>query len=339
MSPVDPGKSLPLLAFENIVQEPLAPVEWLVEPLIAHRDRVVLYGEFGSMKSWLLLHLGLHLAAGCPWLGKFPIPQVKRVLYMDEEMNERTLRRRIKRLGMGLGLEGQSLPFQAISRVGVRFDHQEAHSLLTALGKSQFNPDVIIVESLRRVLVGSENEAEDVGAFWRNVEPILKAGKTLIVSHHMRKPSLFAPEKHRYSASGSTDILAGADTAFAVQRLAGDVLAIECVKSREAEETEPFGVSLYEEDKEGPIELRFEGAKADLEAQGGELDRAMALVGSFLKSAPSQTAERAAILASLKTHQITERTGERALTKLRKLGRVKKAGHGVWQLVTEPQTT
>lgn len=92
-----------------------------------------------------------------------------------------------------------------------------------------------------------------------------------------------------------------------------------------------LGLSLYEEDKEGPIEFRFEGAKADVEAQGGELDQAMALVGSFLKSAPSQTAERAAILASLKTQQIKERTGERALTELKKLGRVKKAGHGVWQ--------
>src|SRR5262245_20567167 len=103
------------------MKEAMPPVDWLIEPLIAKEDRVILYGEFASMKSWLLLHLSLHLAAGKPWLGKFPIPQPKRVLYIDEEMNQRTLRRRIKRLALGAGLQEESLPFRAMSRYGLRF--------------------------------------------------------------------------------------------------------------------------------------------------------------------------------------------------------------------------
>ena len=55
------------------------------------------------MKSWLLLHLAVPLAAGQKWLGQFDIPTAKEVLYIDEEMNARTpVRRRIRELVMGL---------------------------------------------------------------------------------------------------------------------------------------------------------------------------------------------------------------------------------------------
>jgi hypothetical protein len=53
------------------------------------------------------------------------------------------------------------------------------------------------------------NEATDVSAFWRNVEPIVEAGKTLIISHHMRKGSNRPNSDSFELASGSTDILAG----------------------------------------------------------------------------------------------------------------------------------
>jgi integrase len=57
-----------LIAFDTIMKETLPPIDWLVEPLVPHGGRVVLYGEFGCMKSWVLLHLGLHIAAGRDWL-------------------------------------------------------------------------------------------------------------------------------------------------------------------------------------------------------------------------------------------------------------------------------
>jgi RecA-family ATPase len=81
-----------------------------------------------------------------------------------------------------------------------------------------FDPDVILLETLRRLMVGSELDAEDVGKFWRNVEPIRAEGKTSIVSHHMRKPSGQGINESRHRASRSTDILGGSGTAFAVTR-------------------------------------------------------------------------------------------------------------------------
>ncbi len=49
MSFVDLVSPLPLISFEQIMEEPLPPIDWLVEQLIAQGDRVMFYGEFGSL--------------------------------------------------------------------------------------------------------------------------------------------------------------------------------------------------------------------------------------------------------------------------------------------------
>src|SRR5262249_49238220 len=154
--------------------------------------------------------------------------------------------------------EHEDLPLRVLSRAGVTFDAQGARNLLTALAKTGFEPDVIIVETLRRTLVGDEKEAKDVSAFWRNVEPILKAGKTLIVSHHVRKARSRNDKANRDRASGSTDILAGADSALALRRLGKDLIAIEQTKSREAEETAEFAARFTAIDPDGPVTLAHE---------------------------------------------------------------------------------
>src|SRR5262249_15380440 len=154
--------------FARIMTEELPPIDWIVDRLIAQGDRVIVYGEFGSMKSWLLLHLAIHIAAGRPWLEEVAITAAHRVLYIDEEMNERTLRRRIRRLGAGAGLTNEPIPFRVLSRVGIQFNQIGADRLLGALAATDFDPEIIVVETFRRVLVGSENETEDVTKFWGN---------------------------------------------------------------------------------------------------------------------------------------------------------------------------
>ena len=331
MAPVDSMAGLPLVSFETIMGEPLPPIEWLVEGLIADGDRVVLYGEFGSFKSWVLPSLALHIAAGRAWLGKFPIPQSKQVLYIDEEMHQRTLKRRIQRLAHGAGLSSEQLPLRTLSRHGAYFDRSGVLRLLGGLNASGFDPQVVIVETLRRVLPGSENEASDVAALWRSTNPITK-GRTLIISHHMRKPSMMQTSSSRDRASGSTDILAGADTALAIQRVGQDALVVECVKLREAEEPEPFVVSLYDEGPDSPVELRYEGARTQYAADGDKTEQAERAIMLFLQANPDQTAPRDAILEHVTEMGISERTGERALSRMKKAGKVSKLGKSLYQL-------
>jgi hypothetical protein len=313
-----------------MIGEPPPPIEWDVEPLIARGERVVVFGEYASMKSWLLPHLGLHLAAGQPWLGKFTITQPRAVLYVDEEMSLRTLCRRIVRLATGAGLEAEELRFRVLSRAGVRFDAAAARQLLTALDKAGYDPDVVIVETFRRVLVGNENDAKDVAEFWRNVDPIVAAGKTLIVSHHMRKPRSKSDKAGRHRASGSTDVLAGADAAFAIQRLSPDSIAIQCEKSREAEEAARFIVTLDAEGTDGPASFYLADAPSGSPPDASKFEEAIKRAMAFLiKKAPSPVTT-GDVLAALAASGVAQRTAQRVLPGLEKRGRIQKVRHGQW---------
>lgn len=246
----------PLITSGDLLTHDLPPLVWDVEPLISRGDRVVVFGEFGSFKSWILLHLAWHLAAGVQWLETFTIREPRRVLYVDEEMNERTLRRRGKRLAQGAGISG-SPPVAFLSRAGVRFDAYGAGALLSYLNEHKFTPDVVVVEALRRVLIGDENEAKDVAQFWRNLEPISRSGTTVIISHHMTKPPQQGQRAARYRASGSTDILAGSDASFSVERMTTDTARITGIKARDDVELRPFAVTLADNgDRQGPVTLR-----------------------------------------------------------------------------------
>lgn len=216
---------------------------------------MVVFGEFASFKSFIMLHLALHLGSGRRWLESFEISEPRRTLYVDEEMNERTLRRRAKRLGQGAGVEvAPGLTF--LSRAGVRFDGYGAGMLLSYLKEQKFQPQVVIVEALRRVLIGDENEAKDLAQFWRNLEPISRQGITCIITHHMNKPPMQGKRAARYRASGSTDILAGSDASFAVERVGEDTAKITGIKARDDVELRPFLVRLDDKgDRQGPVTL------------------------------------------------------------------------------------
>jgi RecA-family ATPase len=328
-----------LIRFETIMKEPLPPIDWLVEGLIPRGERTLLYGEWGCMKSWVLLHLGLHIAAGKPWLGRFPIAQPRSVLYLDEEMPERALRRRIKQLGIGAELATGDLPFCAISHLGSRFREGYAEDLLKELRDKGFDPDVVIVETFRRVLVGNENEASDVSAFWQNVSPIQSEGKSLIVSHHMRKPSTMGHDPNRNRASGSTDIMGGADNAFSVTRKHGeDAITIECEKARTTEEPSPFVMSLHERDEDNrPVEMCYEGSSDEHEEAVKKVDRAVKLVERYITGRPEVDIATGEVVEALKGEGVKERTADRALKKASKCGRVTKVRRGVWRATEQPR--
>jgi regulatory protein RepA len=181
-----PGR-IDLLTAKTISTTNLPPLDWVVEPFFVHGDRVVCAGESRAFKTWILLSLGLHVAAGKDWLG-FKVGKPRSVLYVDEEMNYRTLVRRVKRIAAGSGIELDSVPFAAMSQQGVRFHAEAAKNLVANLVPHKFDPEFVIVEALVRVLVGDENEAEDVAQFWRNVIPLTAYNKrTVLFSHHLTK--------------------------------------------------------------------------------------------------------------------------------------------------------
>ena len=325
---------LRLISVQNIIRNPLPPVEWIVQPVVAKGERVLLYGEFGALKSWLLLHMGLHIAAGHKWLGEFPVPKPRSMLYVDEEMTEHTIRLRVKQLVAGEKIPTDDMQFQVASREGVLLTEMGGKILLERVWKADYRPEVIVIDSMRATLVGSENEQEDVIAFWRAVEPILKAGITVIVTHHMRKPREEGLDSVRYRASGSTAIISGSDSAWAVTRHGqAPIATVEAIRIRLAKEPPPFTVEFTFDGEEGPVRAIM-GLPPEEASKGGQ---AVTIILGVLEGGSATTG---ALKAACEAESIPARTAERALSSLEQQGRIAKVGgkHGEWQKAPSEQT-
>jgi hypothetical protein len=330
---------LPLVSFASIIGEPDQPVDWLVQDLIVNGDRVLVYGEPGAMKSWLLLDLSLHLAAGEDWLGKFSIPHAKRVLYVDEEMSQRTLKRRIRRLAAGARLDTKDLAFRVLSGASLQSDEERITGFINELITDGFTPDVVIIETLRSVLVGDENKAQDVRGFWKSMEPFRQQNMTLIVSHHMRKPQQ-GFNGARYRASGSLDLIGGPDTALAVERLnRGTAAKLSHIKCRNAEECDPFVVSLQNqgEDENCPVVFRFEEAGSPKGAVQRADEQLAYRIIEYMQKLPDRIATTQQMNEYFAKDGVTPSRLEKAHDYLKMNPRVRKPRRGVWQLLDEAE--
>ena len=320
-------------SYADIVGNPLPPVEYDVEPLIVCGARVLIYAEPGVGKTWLGLDLALSLAAGRKWMGQFAVPSPRRVLYLDEEMGQHSLERRIHRLGNGTEI-ADNVPFRALSRPGLTFTTEGVSHLLSAFATESFDPQVVVVDSLRRVLVGSENDAEAVAAFWRITKRLYEE-RTFVIIHHMKKPNPQGANDSRYRASGSTDLLAGPDAAFAITLARGDAMLVECVKNRHGVEPDPFLVSLYDDANDGPIFLRYDGTPADVRLEDAAETQAASLILTFLSDPPDRIASTSEIDAYLAFNHVKKRTGERARASLKAAGKIEspEGKRGRWHVV------
>lgn len=215
---------------------------------------MVLSGEWGALKSWLLLDWAIHLAAGRDWLG-FHVPQARRVLYIDEEMPERVLRRRLKRLGVAAQVP-LDIPLQCMSRAGFHMTPLNVTTVEKFLESEKFDPEVIIVETLARVLEGEESHNPTIAQFWQQTDRFVRAGRSFVLAHHMTKPQVeSAPggqlhaQQVRHRIRGASDIPAGADVVFTVEQPTGANTGsprsiIRAHKTREGRTPEKFIVEL-----------------------------------------------------------------------------------------------
>jgi hypothetical protein len=324
-----PRARSPVIALDSVMRTALPPIDWLVEGVLANGDRAVFYAEYGAFKTWSLLDLGMHIAAAQPWLKTFAVPKSRTVLYLDEEMNRRELWRRMQRLGMTLGVGDvpSCVPFGALSHHGVRLNEEGAKRFLGQLQRWGAVPEVLIIDALRRVLVGDESQARDVSEFWRALEVLRDTGMTVLVAHHMRKTSRSGNEA-RQRASGSTDILAGADTAYAIHRVPPDTIKVECVKARSIPEPPPFGVRICDDGPDSPVEMRHVG---DID-QAGKLGKAERMALDFLVKQPPPV-RTGDLIRHLRAGGVAVRTAERVLPKLVRLELARSVGRGMWELV------
>jgi KaiC/GvpD/RAD55 family RecA-like ATPase len=325
-----------LVSCQEILTQPLPSIDWLAQGLIVNGDRVLVYGEPGAMKSWLLLDLALHLATATPWLGRYAVQRARRVLYIDEEMSARTMYGRVRRLVRGLGFVGADIPFRTMTGWGGQFESDtDAEQLLATI--QSFDPEVVIIESLRSVMAGDENSAGDVRTFWRRVEPFRQRNKTLIVSHHMRKPQK-GSNNPTYRASGSTDLIAGPDTAIAVLRKERQqLLELAHIKCRNGQEHASIKVRVQDHGSEEDCRVTIQAINTSSSEAIGANEEMAAQIIEYLRTCMNRRNSTKGIKQYFGQQGISADRVDKGLRYLANDPRVFKPRRGLWELRPEQE--
>lgn len=180
------------LTLSEIRQAPLE-TKWVVDGFLDDGSTSVFYADPGSHKTFIALDLSLHIASGRHWHG-YPITKQGLVIYINAE-GKNGFMRRVNGWEKANG-KAPDKNFVASSHGYSLLEKQSLNQLsehISAIVDSPQTVSLIVIDTLNANFgSANENEAGDMGAFFRVIEN-LKAqyNCSALVIHHTNKTGDF----------------------------------------------------------------------------------------------------------------------------------------------------
>jgi hypothetical protein len=208
-------------------------MRWAVKDLVVLGGVTLLFGAAKNGKSFVAISIACAVTAGVPWCG-FPARKL-RVLYVGAEGFYGLLRRE----AAWSQVHGVDIELHYFRRPINFFDIVSVTAALAALKRQGFVPDLIIIDTLARSMVGgNESATEDMSKVFDLIDTFRRELKepTFIVVHHGTKDGL--------TYRGSSVIAANVDGAIEVSK-DGLTLTLSCpLGMKDAAEFATFKVRL-----------------------------------------------------------------------------------------------
>ncbi len=167
---------------------PVPPMEYLIEPILPLKEITVLFGEGGSLKSYLAMLLCIGAKLGDKWpdmraLGLWPPSQANlcQTLWLDYETDQSTFTRRLSYLQKGHGLDPLSLRYLRCS-IPLMND-------LDAVAKEirNYNIGLVVVDSMGMAAGGDITTQAISSSFFLALRTL---GRTSLVITHEAKDQI-----------------------------------------------------------------------------------------------------------------------------------------------------
>lgn len=233
---------------KNLAFKEFSPQRWLAEPIIADEGVALLAAESGTHKTWLALDLAICVALGRDWL-KFKIKPGK-VLYLNCEMPEREIQRRIRRLGVDENFPGERFHF--IHAPWYLDDESDFAELVELVAREQY--DLIVGDTLSKLhSARSEENSNDAmtEVMLRARRVAYASGGVFLICHHVSKPPGF-PVSLVNRIRGASAIRDNTGSAILLQKHGkgkGSRLNLSNPKNWYGSEVEEFQTWLVDDDE------------------------------------------------------------------------------------------
>jgi hypothetical protein len=268
----------------NTALEPLPPIEWRAAGLFQEASVSMVFGDPGSGKTWLMLHLAVCHAMGKSWLGRSTTPGS--TLVVDEESGDRRMRRRLGAVMRACGADGTiPLAYTSLELFNMTREDEAKHlqDLITETGAK-----LVIIDALADIAAGAEeNSVKEMQPVLMRLRKIAElTGAAIVVIHHASKGGGYR---------GSTAIAGALDLLLKVEAMPGQsgdgstVVEIRSEKTRDVAPIQMGALIRFEEseDARGPVKVFVH--EAEIEAKPVRRTSAESYVLGYLGEHPNAT--------------------------------------------------
>jgi phage/plasmid primase-like uncharacterized protein len=195
---------------------------WLIKGILERGSMNLLFGESGAGKSLFAMDWAFCAATGRDWHGHKIKEELKTLIIMGEGLRGASMR--FKALSQKYGEAPKNI---RLSRRSINLlDSKEADDILKIVAELDFKPDIIIIDTLHRNMVGDENSSEDMAMYFKSIELLARRLDAAIVTVH------HSGHGDKGRSRGSSSIKAAMDAEFCVTKN-GDGIAFSCTKSKD----------------------------------------------------------------------------------------------------------
>jgi len=186
---------------------PNIKLQYLIHKLIPKPGRVMIVGPPKVGKSRLALQIAMAIGRGESFLGRKAMKG--KVLYLEFDTPGEVWQDAVREMQeCGVDLSGEVYFNDPSTWAGQRniFDLADRTELVNLI--EQVNPDVVIVDALRKLFMGDENDSNLKMKVWQHLNNMtVGQGRSLIVVHHAHKlnPELDRPEPSQAGRGSSFD--------------------------------------------------------------------------------------------------------------------------------------
>jgi len=172
------------ISIQDLLKKDMPEIEYWMYPLIPKNSLLLFGGKPGQFKSMFILSVALALKDNKAFLDNFEIKNTPKILLYDLENGDKINWWRTNYLLKGLNIDSKKLTNFHIED---NFNKENIEKEIELSKKY----DIIILDSYRRFLKGTESDSEITDKFFQEyLNPLKKQGKTIIIVHHFKKAKL-----------------------------------------------------------------------------------------------------------------------------------------------------
>ena len=201
--------TLPQIVSMGDYPDDVQPDPELIGGLLRKNQKFMLTGGSKSGKSFFMIELGLAIATGEKFLGRFPCSRGK-VLYINLEISEKSFVQRVQHVAKAKGLTKEMYVdnFKMLHLRGLSVSLENMVEALAAKvleeAKNGTPYTFIILDPIYKISSGEENSAKDVSRFCNQIDKIVNITEAAAgyVHHHSKGSQAGKRAEDRGSGSG-----------------------------------------------------------------------------------------------------------------------------------------